>query len=111
MFDEIHRSRPNLIILDIFMPAMNGLELLRKIRCRAEYDDILIMMLSSAGQDEKYKALEMGAAGFFQKPVSEKLVNAVCRVFDVARFLQDLGGGSPDATKPITTRTRKKLKS
>ncbi len=111
LFEEIKLSRPSLIILDIFMPALSGLELLRKLRSRIEYDDILILMLSSADQNEKYKSLEMGAAGFVQKPVSKKLVNAVCRAFDVASFLQSLGEGSSGATKPITTRTRKKLKS
>jgi PleD family two-component response regulator len=80
--------RPDLILLDIFMPYFNGLELLSQIRSNSELDNVIVLMLSSAGQEEKFKSLELGALGFIEKPASaSQLFKAVTRAFQVAHRL------------------------
>ncbi len=81
----IGEYEPDLVLLDISMPHVGGLELLEQITSNSNFDNIIVMMLSSAGQDEQNRSLEMGAAGFIQKPANEKeLVQAVSTAFRMA---------------------------
>ena len=75
-----------MILLDIFMPDISGLELLKQIRANPELNQIIVLMLSSAGRDEQYKSLELGALGFIQKPTTAAmLVQTVTSKFGIAR--------------------------
>ena len=85
---SVQAFKPNMILLDIFMPNISGLEILKQIRSSSEYDNIIVLMLSSAGADEHYQSLELGALGFIQKPISAvNLVQAITSKFNVARRL------------------------
>lgn len=66
----IREFEPNLILLDISMPEINGLDLLNQIRSDSEMDDTVVMMLSAAGRDEQAKSVELGATGFIRKPTT-----------------------------------------
>lgn len=60
---------PDLILLDIIMPGMTGLEVLEKLKADAKTKDIPVMMLTSRQVvDEFRKAQELGAKGFLNKP-------------------------------------------
>ena len=88
VLDLIEEFRPDMILLDIFMPHISGLELLMKIRANSDYDNIIVLMLSSAGADEKYESLELGALGFIQKPITPvNLVQSITNKFAVAQRL------------------------
>jgi PleD family two-component response regulator len=86
--DVIAEFQPDMILLDIFMPHISGLELLQQIRANEDFNHIIVVMLSSAGRDEQYKSLELGALGFIQKPTTAgRLVQTVTSKFGVARRL------------------------
>lgn len=88
VLDRIREFQPDLILLDILMPHISGLELLKAIRAIPEFDNILILMLSSAGADEQYQSLELGAFGFIQKPITAvKLVQTITNKFAMASRL------------------------
>lgn len=60
--------RPNLLILDINMPRMNGLELLQKIRNDPELHDSIVFMLTTSNDDEdKIEAFHLNVAGYMLK--------------------------------------------
>jgi CheY-like chemotaxis protein len=60
--------RPFLLILDINMPRMNGIELLRKIRANAEYrDSIVFILTTSTDEKDKFEAYNLNAAGYMLK--------------------------------------------
>lgn len=81
----IESFRPNMVLLDIFMPHANGLEILQKIRSNSDMDSVIVLMLSSAGKEEQFQSLEMGAIGFIQKPVlGEVLIDEVRKAIRVA---------------------------
>ncbi len=64
--DEIHKQMPDLIILDLMMPEMNGLEVCRRVR---EFSDVPIIMLSAKGEERsKVAALDAGADDYVTKP-------------------------------------------
>jgi CheY-like chemotaxis protein len=75
---QIEDFQPDLILLDIAMPCLNGLELLEQIRSSPKFKDISVVMLSASTKKYKYQALNLGAVDFIDKPVDqERLVNSI----------------------------------
>ncbi|MCK4739113.1 MAG: response regulator [Deltaproteobacteria bacterium] len=59
----------DLIILDIMMPRMNGLEVLKEIKTKTPFKDVPIIMLTSEkGDADRKQAMELGATKFLTKP-------------------------------------------
>ncbi|MGB5849548.1 MAG: response regulator transcription factor [Ignavibacteriaceae bacterium] len=69
-------ENPDLIILDIMMPHLNGYEVYQKIRENKNFKDVPIIFLTAkAGETDEIKGLELGASDFIQKPISpQKLI-------------------------------------
>jgi len=70
---------PQLLILDISMPEISGLDLLEFLRRRAEWKELPIVILSSESADSMVdKALQLGADAYIMKPVTiEELEKAM----------------------------------
>ncbi len=76
--EKIEEFQPDLILLDIAMPGINGLELLEQIRNTPKFREISVLMLSAATKKYKYQALNLGAVDFVNKPVDqERLVDSI----------------------------------
>ncbi|MEM7282651.1 MAG: response regulator [Pseudomonadota bacterium] len=71
--------RPNLIILDINMPRMNGLELLQKIRDNEKLRDSIVFVLTTSNDEQdKFEAYNLNVAGYMLKSdVENSFVRAV----------------------------------
>ncbi|MDZ7626586.1 MAG: response regulator transcription factor [Ignavibacteriaceae bacterium] len=64
---------PDLIVLDIMMPEMDGFELYQQIKSNKEYQDIPIIFLTAkSGETDEIKGLDLGASDYIQKPISPK---------------------------------------
>lgn len=72
-------KRPDLLILDINMPEVSGMDLLEFLRRRKEWQDLPILMLSAEASDSTIdKAMRMGADTYLIKPVTiEELEKAM----------------------------------
>lgn len=70
---------PRIILLDINMPKMNGLEFLRELRSDPELNSISVFVMTTSNDDQdKIEAYRLNVAGYILKPLSfEKFVNAV----------------------------------
>ncbi|GAA3958397.1 response regulator [Mucilaginibacter dorajii] len=69
-FLSVNHSEVILILSDINMPGMSGLELLDKIRHTYEKPPPVVMMITAYGDDENYqKSMELGADDFLTKPL------------------------------------------
>ena len=79
----ISGKKPDLIILDVNMPEVSGLDMVEFLRRRPESKDLPIVMLSSEATDIIVdKALELGADSYVMKPVSlEELEKAMATAF------------------------------
>jgi len=71
--------RPNLIILDINMPRMSGLELLQKIRSTPELRSLTIFVLTTSNDDrDKLEAYDLNVAGYMLKSdMGQSFIRAV----------------------------------
>ena len=68
---ELQSFKPDMVLLDIWMPGMSGLETLEKIR--KENTSVGIVMLSAFGDEETVSdAMGMGADYYLQKPIEFK---------------------------------------
>ena len=76
-FDAFQRERPDLAVLDINMPNLNGFELAQKLRERGR---IPILMLTARSEEEDVvRALSQGADDYLSKPFSPKILVARIR--------------------------------
>ena len=86
----MHRSRPDIVVLDIMMPKKDGLMVCREIRRES---NVPILMLSAKSEEfDRLLGLELGADDYISKPFSPREV--VARVKVVLRRLRDAGESS-----------------
>ena len=78
-WDAIERSLPDMVIIDIIMPRMDGLELCRKIRSRSAHIP-LIFLTSRDEEFDRVLGLELGADDYLCKPFSIRELIARIRV-------------------------------
>jgi len=74
----------DLVITDVNMPGMNGIDLVKSLRALADFKFTPILVLTTeAGQDVKAKGREVGATGWIVKPFSpEVLIQTLRKVLD-----------------------------
>ena len=81
--ERVCEARPDLILMDIQMPKMDGYEAAERIRTMPGLDAVPIIAVTSfAMLGDREKALRMGFAGYIEKPISPETF-----VSDVTRFL------------------------
>ncbi|MDR0649185.1 MAG: response regulator [Synergistaceae bacterium] len=75
MFDLLERNKPELILLDIDMPEMNGYEALKILKERPETRDILVIFLTGKSDSEsELEGLSLGAVDYISKPFMPPLL-------------------------------------
>ena len=68
--EQVEAFSPDLILLDVMMPLLNGFEVCQKIREKAAWRHIKIVMLTAKGRDtEAAKGLALGADAYITKPL------------------------------------------
>jgi len=66
----INESKPNLVLLDVQMPVIDGLEVLRRVKSNPETKDLCIIMVSAfTTSDDIQKAMQLGASAYITKPI------------------------------------------
>ncbi len=84
--EQIERSAPDLVLLDVMMPKMDGFTVTSRVR---EFSPVPIIIVTARGQDQdKVKGLDLGADDYLTKPFSvEELLARVRAVLRRAQFL------------------------
>jgi DNA-binding response OmpR family regulator len=62
------RERPDLILLDIGLPAGSGFDVMERLRALPEFEMVPVLVITARDPSEGEKAVELGARAFFQKP-------------------------------------------
>jgi two-component system alkaline phosphatase synthesis response regulator PhoP len=78
--DAAQRSRLDLVLLDLMLPVMDGLEVCRQLRRRSETSSVPILMLTARAEEtDKVVGLELGADDYVTKPFSWRELRARVR--------------------------------
>jgi len=90
MFNLLDKVLPDLILLDIEMPDINGFEAIQKLKSESKWHDIPIMFLTGRNDsDVEAKGLEMGAVDFVTKPFSAPvLINRIQTHLDIDNIIR-----------------------
>ena len=68
-WNALQQERPDLVVLDIMLPGIDGIELLRRMRSTPEYRDIPVVMATAKGAEmDKIQGLDLGADYYLAKP-------------------------------------------
>ncbi|GAB4281843.1 MAG: hypothetical protein Kow0067_01540 [Coriobacteriia bacterium] len=72
------QAPPDLVLLDVEMPKLDGFEVLAFLRKRAETKDVKVVMLTTAAQvADKLRGAELGASEYITKPFDPKSLRSV----------------------------------
>jgi two-component system, chemotaxis family, chemotaxis protein CheY len=93
--EKLGSENPNLIISDLNMPYMDGIEFVKNVRADQIYKEIPVLMVTTeADPEERERALSVGVNGYLVKPVTAEVVTQNIRHILKNMFVQ---GGSSHA--------------
>ena len=105
---NIPRFQPDLVLLDIMMPGMDGYEVCQQLKADQQFKDIPIIFLSALDLSfDKIKAFEVGAADFIHKPFHPAEV--IARVKNQLRLRQQ--GQQLQAQQAIIAKQQQQLET
>jgi DNA-binding response OmpR family regulator len=110
---RLQRQRPQLLVLDLMLPGIDGLQVCRQVRERADYLPIIILSAKSS-ETQRVLGLELGADDYLTKPFSTAelvaRVHAVLRRMDAAEQLAATRAGvirhGPLSLDPVAREAR-----
>ncbi len=71
LWDALKNEKPDLLILDVMLPGMNGIKILSEMKASAEYKEIPIILATAKGEEyDRIKGLDLGADDYIVKPFS-----------------------------------------
>src|SRR6266705_1870493 len=96
LLGKLEDERPNLLLLDIMMPKVDGLQLLARMKADDRFRDVPVLMISSMPPEEAtVKSLGLGAADFISKPF--RVRELLARVKAHIRSAQELARARDEA--------------
>lgn len=101
-FETARREAPDLVMSDVMMPVMDGLELCRRLKSDVTTSHIPVLLLTARDMDDsRADAYNCGADGYIVKPFSEDVLLArVKNLIDSRQQLRDAFGGGSDGLNP-----------
>lgn len=93
--EQARRESPVLIITDIAMPRLNGIEMIEQLRAMPEFEHAPILAVTSYGIEGAMEAREAGASRALSRPIQNHLL------LDFVQDLLKMNAGEPGATKVL----------
>lgn len=108
-FKYLEKNTPNLILLDLNMPDMDGFEVMKRISADPEYSKIPVIFLSAAQTpQEEAECLEAGAIDFVGKPfIPQVLKTRVKRIIELYDYKNQLEGTLHEKEKELLERSNR----
>src|SRR5258708_7833703 len=81
----VKEYRPDMIVLDVMLPDINGKEVCHRVRADSTLEDVRILCISAMIEDDKIQELKLsGAADFLHKPFDiEELIGPMCGLMEI----------------------------
>jgi two-component system chemotaxis response regulator CheY len=90
---KLGMENPNLIISDLNMPYMDGIEFVKSVRGDATWHEIPILMVTTEGDpEERDRAMSVGVNGYLVKPVTAEIVTQ--NIKHILKNMFSQGGGA-----------------
>lgn len=107
VFKYLEHNTPDLILLDLYMPNMDGFEVMEKLQGNEEYSKIPVVFLSAEQTPEsEAKCLDAGAADYVTKPyVPVVLKSRVNKILELAKYREQLEVKIGEQEQDINART------
>ena len=87
--DKVHSENPDVILLDLMIPGIDGFEVCKQLKSDPMYNHIPVIMLTARGEvDDKVEGIELGADDYVTKPFNLKELKA--RIKMILRRNQDI---------------------
>ncbi|MCL2079858.1 MAG: response regulator [Oscillospiraceae bacterium] len=105
MFKALERAKPDMILLDIEMPEMDGFEAIKRLKANDSYANIPVIFLTAHGKpDIEARGIELGAVDFIVKPFSDAvLLNRIRNHLNIDELIRD-------RTEQLLSRTERLLR-
>ena len=98
--DVLGKEHPDLVLLDILMPGMDGYEVCRRIREDPGTAFLPVIMITASGEEEKIRAIESGADDFVNKPFDQaELLARVRSLVRVKRYHDTIENQAAELTR------------
>ena len=106
--EEIREGSPDILLLDIMMPHVNGLEILEAVKATPGLRHIpVIILTASSDRKTKLEALELGALDFLAKPVDRmELVPRIRNALSIKSYQDKLSRNNEELERRVEERTR-----
>jgi class 3 adenylate cyclase len=89
--DRVAAEPPDLVVLDLMMPEMDGHEVCRRLRSEPTSEYLPILMVTASGERDKVKALELGVDDFISKPFdNSELLARVRSLLRIHRYREKI---------------------
>ena len=86
-WEALQKEQPDLVVLDVMLPGIDGIELLRRMRKNSEFYRIPVIMATARGEEyDKIQSLDLGADDYLVKPFG--MMEMVSRIKAVLRRCQ-----------------------
>jgi putative two-component system response regulator len=113
--DYAFENPPDLILLDIMMPAMDGFEACRRLKANPKLVDVPVIFITSKNEDEyEEHGFSVGASDFIHKPINAAILLARVRthlkIKLVMDYLRDENERLQDSKKPSPSELMKVIK-
>jgi len=88
--DTAFANPPDLILLDIMMPEMDGFEVCRRLKDNPSTTHVPVIFITAKNEvEDEERGFSLGAADFIHKPISPPIVSARVRTHLKIKFMQD----------------------
>ena len=112
--EKIASEKPDLILLDILMPGIDGYEVCRRVRTDPATRFLPVVMITASGDQEKVKAIEAGADDFIPKPFNQPellaRVKSLLRVKEYHDTIQAQAAELAEWNRSLETRVQQQLR-
>jgi putative two-component system response regulator len=108
--DQVMQEKPDIVILDIAMPEMDGIEVCRIIKSNPLTKVIPVLIITAHGDDEHHlKALDAGADDFLSKPYKIHFLKARLKSLLALKLMNDASIGYQESLKRTNIKLMEKL--
>ena len=98
--EVFQKQKPDMVVLDVMMPRMDGFEVLKKLQADPDSRDVPVIMLTAKAQDaDIFRGWSSGVSSYLTKPFNPReLLTFVERIF---QSMEDGGPRGPDDGEPV----------